>query len=52
MKHDQLPQVWTPLGPLGLTHTGAATWLTDLIVTQKLGEALWRQTALMMALST
>ena len=42
-----MPHLPMPLDPLVLTQLGFATWLTDLIVVQKLGEALWRQGTLM-----
>jgi hypothetical protein len=32
-----------PPDPLTLTRAGIATWLTDLMVAWKFGEALWRQ---------
>jgi hypothetical protein len=41
-----MPHLPMPLDPVVLTHLGLATWVTDLIVVQKLGEALWRQGAL------
>jgi hypothetical protein len=36
----------TPLDPMGLTRTGIATWMTDVIVAWKIGEALLQQSAL------
>jgi hypothetical protein len=42
-----MPELPMTLDPLTLTRMGIATWLTDLIVAQKLGEAMWRQSALM-----
>jgi hypothetical protein len=32
--------------PLAFTRAGIATWLTDVMVTWKFGEALWRQSTL------
>ena len=32
-----------PPDPLTLTRAGIATWLTDVMVAWKFGEALWRQ---------
>jgi hypothetical protein len=32
--------------PLTLTRAGIATWLTDVMVAWKFGEALWRQCTL------
>jgi hypothetical protein len=32
--------------PLSLTRAGIATWLTEVMVAWKLGEALWRQSTL------
>jgi hypothetical protein len=43
-----MPNQFTQLDPLSLTSIGMATWLTDLMVAQKVGEALWSQYALMM----
>jgi hypothetical protein len=42
-----MPNQEIPLDPLALTHLGIATWMTDLIVVQRFGEAVWRQSALM-----
>jgi hypothetical protein len=35
-----------PTDPLTLTRAGIATWLTDVMVAWKFGEALWRQSTL------
>jgi hypothetical protein len=35
-----------PSDPLILTRAGIATWLTDVMVAWKFGEALWRQCTL------
>jgi hypothetical protein len=42
-----MPNQQMPLDPLALAHLGIATLLTDLIVVQRFGEAVWRQSALM-----
>jgi hypothetical protein len=34
--------------PLSLTGIGLASWFTDLMLAQKVAEALWQQVALMM----
>jgi hypothetical protein len=48
MKGDPVPSGFMPLDPLSLTSIGIATWLTDLMVAQKVGEAVWQQYALML----
>jgi|HubBroStandDraft_6_1064221.scaffolds.fasta_scaffold19089_6 hypothetical protein len=35
-----------PPDPLTLTRAGIATWLTDVMIAWKFGEALWRQCTL------
>ncbi|HWE12575.1 MAG TPA: hypothetical protein VG365_03635 [Solirubrobacteraceae bacterium] len=47
MKVGSMPNQQMPLDPLALAHLGIATLLTDLIVVQRFGEAVWRQSALM-----
>ena len=44
-----MPNLPMSFDPLSMTRMGIATWLTDWIVAQKFGEAMWRQNALMMA---
>jgi hypothetical protein len=44
-----MPNLPMPLDPLSLTRMGIATLLTDWIVAQRVGEAVWRQNALVMA---
>jgi hypothetical protein len=41
-----MPNWPMPTDPLTLTRAGIATWLTDVMVAWKFGEALWRQSTL------
>jgi hypothetical protein len=49
MKVDPMPNQLMQLDPLSLASIGMATWLTDLMVAQKVGEALLQQYGLMMS---